>query len=77
MMIGSWKKLLMTPVLLGLGMEELSVGAALVPQVKAAVRKLNAAECREWMNHILTMDDAEAIHAECRKMAEEHYPELI
>ena len=69
--------LLMTPVLLGLGMEELSVGAALVPQVKAAVRKLSAAECREWMEKILTMEDPEAIHGECRKMAEKYYPELI
>ena len=69
--------LTMTPVLIGLGIEELSVGAALVPRVKSAVRHLDAGTCRSWVRDILEMEDPDEIHAACREMAGKHYPELV
>jgi hypothetical protein len=35
----------LTPLLLGLGVDELSTGAALVPRVKAAVQQVSSADC--------------------------------
>ena len=41
-------EILFTPLLLGLGMDELSVRRDLVPRVKNAVQRLAIAECRSW-----------------------------
>ncbi|NLB60388.1 MAG: phosphoenolpyruvate--protein phosphotransferase, partial [Lentisphaerae bacterium] len=38
---------LMTPLLVGLGLDELSVNPASVPVVKNAIRNITYAECRE------------------------------
>src|SRR6266581_6257037 len=40
-------EVLFTPLLLGLGMDELSAGATLVPRVKSAVQRLTTVECRQ------------------------------
>ena len=67
----------LTPLLLGLGVDELSAGAALVPRVKRAVQTLRMDVCRELAARTLEMDTPGEIADECEKIAREFYPELI
>jgi phosphoenolpyruvate-protein phosphotransferase (PTS system enzyme I) len=70
-------EVLFTPLLLGLGMDELSAGATLVPRVKNAVQRLAMAECEALVEEVLQLDTPAAVLARCTAMAERHYPELI
>ena len=45
------------PLLIGLGLDELSMNAPSVPEVKAAIRKLCAEECRNLAEKALERDD--------------------
>ena len=69
--------LAMTPLLLGLGMDELSVGASLVPRVKRAVQSLTHTECQKLVSESLELDTPSAILARCTEMAQAHYGELL
>ncbi|MBA3608099.1 MAG: phosphoenolpyruvate--protein phosphotransferase [Verrucomicrobiota bacterium] len=68
---------LFTPLLLGLGMDELSAGPTLVPQVKSAVQRLTITECERLVVEVLQLDTSAAILARCAEMAEKNYPELL
>ncbi len=68
---------LYTPLLLGLGMDELSVGASLVPRVKSAVQRLTMEECTKLRDEVLQLDTPAAILARCTELAQRNYPELI
>ena len=67
----------LTPLLLGLGVDELSTGAALVPRVKRAVQALDIAACLQLIEDIKLLDSASAILAKCEEVARAHYPELL
>jgi phosphoenolpyruvate-protein phosphotransferase (PTS system enzyme I) len=69
--------LAMTPLLLGLGMDELSVGASTVPRVKRAVQSLTHSECEKLVTESLELDTPSAILARCTEMAQAHYGELL
>ena len=69
--------LAMTPLLLGLGMDELSVGASTVPRVKRAVQSLTHSECEKLVSESLELDTPSAILARCTEMAQAHYGELL
>jgi phosphocarrier protein FPr/phosphocarrier protein len=58
------------PVLLGLGVTELSVPAAAIPETKAIVRSLNLARCRILANEALAAPDADAVRALVRPVLE-------
>jgi phosphoenolpyruvate-protein phosphotransferase len=51
------------PILLGLGVDELSVSVPAVPAVKAQVRSLSLAQCQELAARALTRDSAAAARA--------------
>jgi phosphocarrier protein FPr/phosphocarrier protein len=51
------------PILLGLGVTELSVPAAAIAEVKALVRTLDLARCRALAGQALAAPDAAAIRA--------------
>jgi phosphocarrier protein FPr/phosphocarrier protein len=55
------------PVLLGLGVTELSVSPLLVPEVKALVRSLSQAQCRMAAQALLQLESAEAVRAAARR----------
>src|ERR1700726_1020359 len=57
------------PLLLGLGVDELSVGATLVPRVKLAVRSLAIPECRQLVDETLKLQTSSAILARCLGLA--------
>ncbi len=67
----------LTPLLLGLGVDELSAGAGSVPRVKRAVQSLDIAACRQLVEEIQHLDSAAAILAKCDAVARAHYPELL
>ena len=69
--------LLLTPLLLGLGFDEFSVGSPQVPAVKYALRKLNYRECKEMAKEAIKCGDEEAVLNLCREIANNTYPEII
>jgi phosphotransferase system enzyme I (PtsI) len=69
--------IVLTPLLLGLGLDELSTGAALVPRVKRAVQALDISACLQLIDDIKSLDSAAAILAKCEAVARAHYPELL
>ena len=55
------------PLLIGLGVRELAVGAGAVAQVKALVRSLKLADCTAAAQKALTLTDAAAVREFVRK----------
>jgi len=66
-----------TPMLLGLGIDELSASAALVPRIKKAVRSLDLPACEEVVAHALAGDRAAEIYARCTGLARTRYADLF
>lgn len=58
---------LATALLVGIGLDELSMSAPAVPRVKEIVRKLSKAQCEELVAQVLEMDDADHIREFVRK----------
>ena len=65
------------PLLLGLGLRELSVSAAQVARVKEAIRRLDAGECRALWQSLSGEAEAEAILQASRALAVRCYPDLF
>src|SRR5207302_4394774 len=65
------------PILLGLGMDELSVGATSVPRVKLAVRSLSMPECQQLLDEILKLSTSSEILARCLDLATQRYGDLL
>jgi len=67
----------LTPLLLGLAMDELSASASLVPRVKLAVQNLNVAECKALVNEALKLETPAEILELCHAIAQQYYPDLL
>ena len=67
----------LTPLLVGLGIDELSCGSAVLPRVKRAVRSLDAATCRKLAADALACDNGAAILAMSEEIARAHYGDLF
>ncbi len=65
------------PLLLGLGMDELSAGATLVPRVKRAVQSLAISECRALVEETLKLQTPSEILARCLELADKRYGDLL
>src|SRR6266480_422037 len=65
------------PLLLGLGMDELSAAATVVPRVKRAVQSLTIPECRELVEETLKLDTASEILERCLQLADSRYGDLL
>ncbi len=59
------------PILVGLGVTELSVGPTLVPEVKARVRRLDYAACRREARAALDLPSAAAVRERARALGAE------
>jgi phosphotransferase system enzyme I (PtsI) len=70
-------EVLFTPLLLGLGMDELSAGPTLVPRVKSAVQRLTTVECRQLVEEVLELDTPAAVLARCTAIAQRNFSELL
>jgi phosphoenolpyruvate-protein phosphotransferase (PTS system enzyme I) len=69
--------LTLVPLLLGLGIDELSVSATLVPRVKRAVQSVTISECEQLVAEALALDTAAAILALCTQIAQNRYGDLL
>src|SRR6184192_1632032 len=67
----------LTPLLLGLGVDELSASAILVPRVKRAVQSLTIPECRELVEETFKLDTGSEILARCLELADKRYGDLL
>src|SRR5881392_3934280 len=67
----------LTPLLLGLGVDELSVSPALVPRVKSAIRNVSREECEKLVEEVLLLDTPTAILERSLQLARERYGELL
>ena len=52
---------LATPVLIGMGMDELSMSAPSIPRVKAAIRQLNLERAQQIARTVVTLESAETV----------------
>ena len=69
--------LLYLPLLIGLGVDELSVGTQQVPLVKQAIRHLNYGDCKLLAHSCLQVGESREVVALCKSLAEEAYPDLM
>jgi phosphoenolpyruvate-protein phosphotransferase (PTS system enzyme I) len=65
------------PLLLGLGMDELSVSATLVPRVKRAVQSLEVSECEQLLAESLKLTTPTEILSRCLELANARYGDLL
>src|SRR3984893_11141354 len=65
------------PLLIGLGMDELSVGSTSVPRVKMAVRSLAVPECQQLVSEALQLQTSSEILARCVDLATKRYADLL
>jgi phosphotransferase system enzyme I (PtsI) len=67
----------LVPLLLGLGVDELSASATLVPRVKRAVQSLTIPECRELVEETLKLNTPSEILERCLQLADSRYGDLL
>ena len=67
----------LVPLLLGLGVDELSAAPPLVPQVKFILRRLKLAEAKELAAFALNCEAASEILARCQDLARQIAPSLF
>ena len=68
---------MLTPLLLGLGVTELSAAPAAVPQIKYLIRRLKMGEARELAEFALQCESGAEILARCKKLALQIAPGLF
>jgi phosphotransferase system enzyme I (PtsI) len=67
----------LTPLLLGLGMDELSTSPSRVPRVKKAVQSLSLTECQSLAMEAMGLGDAEEILRLSEELARSRYKDLF
>ena len=67
----------LVPLLLGLGMDELSTAAILVPRVKRAVQSLTIPECRQLVEETFKLNTPSEILDRCLELADKRYGDLL
>ncbi len=68
---------MLTPLLVGLGVDELSMGSIFIPRVKKAVQSLNYEEMRQLTEEVMRMPTADAIMEKVEAVVARSYPELV
>jgi phosphotransferase system enzyme I (PtsI) len=65
------------PLLVGLGVDELSAVATAIPRIKRAIQSLNYEESREIVARFLTNETAEENQKELEAITQRLYPEIV
>ncbi|MDR0993092.1 MAG: phosphoenolpyruvate--protein phosphotransferase [Verrucomicrobiota bacterium] len=68
---------ILTPLLLGLGVQELSAVPMAVPLVKNVIRQMNLSEARALAEEALTLATGDEIMARCRRLVGRISPEIL
>jgi phosphotransferase system enzyme I (PtsI) len=66
-----------TPLLIGLGVDELSASSTVVPRVKKAVQSLSMPVCQDLVEEVMELETGEAILHRCLEIVRSHYGELL
>ena len=69
--------LLLTPLMVGMEVDELSVGVNQLLPIRRAVSRLDTKKCRELVEAVLQCSHTSEVEALCGKMARAAYPELL
>jgi phosphotransferase system enzyme I (PtsI) len=67
----------LTPLLIGLGIDEMSVAPSMVPLIKDAIRSVSSEQCRELAEKAMECKSAVEVLSLCRKMLRDVAPELL
>jgi phosphotransferase system enzyme I (PtsI) len=62
------------PILLGLGLDELSMNALAIPMVKKLIRSISMEECRDLTWQAFEMQEAHEIHGFLDSWIRERFP---
>lgn len=65
------------PLLIGLGVNQLSISPPSVPMIKDVIRNLHYSDCRRLAEKALKLQSADEISAECRTLLEKTSPEIL
>ena len=65
------------PVLIGLGVDELSAGPPSIPRIKRAIQSLNYKEAQQLVARCVLNESTEANQRELQEMAQRLYPEIL
>ena len=68
---------ILTPLLIGLGVDEISCGASVLPRVKRAVRSLDMPACQVLATEALNAETGAGVLRQCEEVARARYPELV
>lgn len=69
--------LLYTPLLVGLGIDELSTSANSIPRIKKAIQSLNVSACQELVQELLNGASATKNYTRCVALAQNQYGTLL
>lgn len=67
----------LVPLLIGLGVDELSISPPSVPPVKDVIRNLHYSECRELAKEALQAGACDQVEQMCRDLIEKTSPEIL
>jgi len=67
----------LTPLLLGLGVEELSVSPKIVPRVGQVIRSLKYSECQAMADEVMKQTRSQHIMDLSMSLAKKCYPDLL
>src|SRR5450631_122887 len=67
----------LVPLLIGLGVDELSAAPAVIPEVKYMIRRIKFAEAQALAEFALQSESPSEIYARCQKLARETAPSLF
>jgi phosphotransferase system enzyme I (PtsI) len=64
-------------LLVGLGLDELSVGSFLLPEIKRVIRETRWSEAREWADRAVAMSTATEVRAFLDPLVRARFPDLV
>ncbi|MEM9016807.1 MAG: phosphoenolpyruvate--protein phosphotransferase, partial [Verrucomicrobiota bacterium] len=67
----------MTPIWIGLGIDELSVGSAQVLRLRKAIASLESKACENLCGELAALATAEEVRSRCLEMARASYPDIF
>ncbi len=67
----------LTPLLIGMGVDEMSVAPSMVPLIKDAIRSVSYEQCKELAEKAMECKTAVEVLSICRKMLKDVAPELL
>lgn len=70
-------EVVLTPMLLGLGVDELSMGSVFIPRIKRAIQRLDYSVMKALVDEVEKLPSGQAVLERMEEVAQAHYPELL